>query len=160
MNKSDRDKIISKIKNPRTAYFAACKALGLDEDARHAMNMNIIGKASTTAFNATDWRKMQAHLNSKTGQSGHSSQTPNEWAWVDSAAPNRQPQLRKLIMLAKSAGIARGGQIAYIEGIAKQAAGLKGASAHKPLRMCDAAELRILVQALSVYVKRQKKAAL
>lgn len=141
--------------HPRTAYFAACKALGLDEDARHAMNMNIIGKASTTAFNDADWRKMQAHLNSKTGNP----QRPNEWAWVDSAALDRQPQLRKLIMLTKSAGIARGGQIAYIEGIAKQAAGLKGPGTRKPLRMCDATELRVLVQALSVHNRRHGKAS-
>lgn len=143
--------------HPRTAYFAACKALGLDDADRHAMNLNIIGKASTTAFNAADWRKMQAHLNSRTGSSAR----PNEWAWVDSAAPDRQPQLRKLIMLAKSAGIARGGQIAYIEGIAKQAGGLNADGARKirkPLRMCDAAELRVLVQALSVYNRRNKAA--
>jgi hypothetical protein len=50
------------------------------------------------------------------------------------------------------------GRIAYIEGIAKQAAGLGGSGVAKPLRMCDAQELRVLVQALSVNNARRKKA--
>lgn len=141
---------------PRKIYRACCKSLGLDDDTRRAMNVRIIGKASSADFTADDWRRMVAHVIRATGGT---SRPANEWAWVDTAAADRQPMLRKLIMLAKSAGIARGKQIGYIEGIAKQSAGLKGGSVAKPLRLCDAAELRVLVQALSVYVRRQGKAS-
>jgi len=140
----------------RKIYRACCKALGLDDDTRRAMNVKITGKASSADFTADDWRRMIAHVTRATNAPARQ---PNEWAWVDSASEDRQPMLRKLIMLAKAAGIARGKQIAYIEGIAKQAAGIKGGSVAKPLRLCDSAELRVLVQALSVYNARRRKAS-
>ncbi len=144
--------------DPRKAMFAACKSLGMDEGDRRAMLYAITGQSSSKDLTPAQWRAVLTHLNSKTGRQA----SPNEWAWVDNAPADRQPQLRKLIMLAKSAGIARGGQIAYLEGIAKQAGALNpdGASKiAKPLRMCDASELRIIVQALSVHIRRQDKRA-
>lgn len=141
--------------DPRKAMFAICKSLGMDDDARHDMMQAITGKNSSKNLTPNDWRILLDHLHRVSGNQ----QAPNEWAWVDSAAPDRQPQLRKIIMLAKAAGLKRGNQIAYVEGIAKQAAGLGGGNTAKPLRMCDAQELRILVQALSVHNRRHGKAA-
>lgn len=43
---------------------------------------------------------------------------PHEWTWVDTAPEHKRSKLRKLIMLAKGAGIAKGRQVAWIEGIA------------------------------------------
>ena len=140
--------------DPRKAMFAACKSLGMDEGDRRAMLYAITGPNSSTDLTPAQWRAVLTHLNSKTGRPS----MPNEWAWVDNAPADRQPQLRKLIMLAKAAGIARGGQIAYLEGIAKQAGGLGARKIAKPLRMCDASELRVIVQALSVYIRRHAKA--
>lgn len=84
----------------------------------------------------------------------------HEWFWVDTAPTSKRPLLRKLIVLAgpKGANIARGHQVAYIEGIARQMNGI-GAGAGpvtKPLRMCDEAELWRIVQALAVYLRRQR----
>lgn len=82
---------------------------------------------------------------------------PHEWTWVDTAPEHKRPKLKKLIMLARGAGIARGTQVAWIEGIARQMAGIgRGAGPiEKPLAMCDEGELWRLIQAVSVHVKRQ-----
>jgi len=78
----------------------------------------------------------------------------HEWSWVDTAAESRRPLLRKLIMLAgpKGAGIARGRQVAYIEGIARQMAG----GVAKPLRLCDEHDLWCIVAALAKHIKRRQ----
>lgn len=47
--------------------FAACKRLGIDDDSRRAMMLNITGKASSTAFNTLDWARLLDHLNKITG---------------------------------------------------------------------------------------------
>ena len=52
----------------RRAYFALCKKLGLDDDARHAFNEAQTGKASTTAFTVDDWRQVVAELQARAGQ--------------------------------------------------------------------------------------------
>lgn len=83
----------------------------------------------------------------------------HEWSWVDDAPAPKRPLLRKLIVLAKEAGIERGKQVSYIEGVARQMAGLgacAGAVA-KPLPMCDEGELWRIVQALSVFVRRRAR---
>ncbi len=83
----------------------------------------------------------------------------HEWSWVDTAQAAKRPLLRKLIMLAKEAGIERGKQVDYIEGIARQMSGTgSGAVAvAKPLAMCDEGELWRIVQALSVFVRRRAR---
>lgn len=53
--------------DPRRQLFAACKALGIDQDERRALQLEVVGKASTTEFSAADWRKIIAHLNKMTG---------------------------------------------------------------------------------------------
>lgn len=84
----------------------------------------------------------------------------NEWAWVDTAAAARQPLLRKLIVLvgSKGARIRRGGQIAYIEGIAAQMSGTAASAGAvtKSLRLCDEHELWRIVAALNKHVERQR----
>ena len=83
----------------------------------------------------------------------------HEWSWVDSAPAAKRPLLRKLIMLAKEAGIARGGQVAYIEGIARQMSGTSASAGPvaKPLQMCDEGDLWRIVQALAVFVGRREQ---
>lgn len=78
----------------------------------------------------------------------------NEWAFVDRAEASRRPLLRKLIMLARSAGLPRGGQVRYIEGIAAQMTG-----ARAPLPMCDARRLWQIVAAMAEHVARREEAA-
>lgn len=144
----------------RKAMFAACRKLGMDDADRKAMMLAVTGKASSGQFNPLDWARVLDHLNKRTGYFKSESKDRaqrNEWAWVDRAAEDRKPLLRKLIMLATSAGIQRGCQIDYIEGIAKQSSGLNpdaSSRIHKPLRMCDGRELYLMVQMLSVFIRR------
>lgn len=85
--------------------------------------------------------------------------TKREWYFVDSAAPERQPLLRKIIMQVKSAGISPGKQVAYAEGIARQMGGFNATPGNgpveKPLQMCSAEELWRIVAALGVHLRRQ-----
>ena len=55
------------ISSYRRAYFACCKALGLDDDTRHAFNYAMTGKYSTGDFSVEDWRVVLAELQRRTG---------------------------------------------------------------------------------------------
>lgn len=59
----------------RKSVFAACKRLGIDADERHALQLQITGKASTTEFVDRDWSRMLNHLNKMT-----SAHTAPPWA--------------------------------------------------------------------------------
>ncbi|MER2545916.1 MAG: phage protein GemA/Gp16 family protein [Candidatus Accumulibacter phosphatis] len=80
----------------------------------------------------------------------------HEWAFVDCAAVSRQPLLRKILMLMRSLPVTRGRQVAYVEGIARQMAGLGATAVDKPLPMCDEFELRRIVVALVTHIRRVK----
>ena len=47
----------------RRALFAACKVLGLDDDARHDMLRAVTGKASSTELTPREWSAVLDHLN-------------------------------------------------------------------------------------------------
>jgi hypothetical protein len=81
----------------------------------------------------------------------------HEWSWVDTAPASKQPMLKKLIMLAGGLGVAKGRQVAYLEGIAKQMSGANGSAGpvEKPLPMCDEGELHRIIQAVAVHLKRK-----
>jgi len=51
----------------RRAMFAACRQLGMDEDARRAMMQAVTGKASSGQFTPLDWARVLDHLNKRTG---------------------------------------------------------------------------------------------
>lgn len=140
----------------KRAIFAECRTLGIDDCARHAIIRDIgkVASGSSTDMGADAARRVLDHLRAKSATAGR---RDHEWSWVDSAPAARRPLLKKLIMLAKSARIRRGGQVRYIEGIANQMAGL-GAGAgpvRKPLPMCDEGDLWRIVAALSKHVGRR-----
>lgn len=54
-------------KDPRRALFAACKSLGMDDDARRDMLRSIIGKASSKDLRPGEWSKVLKHINKLTG---------------------------------------------------------------------------------------------
>jgi phage gp16-like protein len=62
--------------DPRRALFAACRRLGLDDDARHALLAALTGKASSKDLTAADWRRVLDHLNRLTG---HTAAGPGRW---------------------------------------------------------------------------------
>jgi len=63
----------------------------------------------------------------------------NEWAFIDNAAADRQPLLRKICMVCKSMKVGK----AYAEGAAKRQHGID-----RKLEMMDERELQLLVGVL------------
>jgi hypothetical protein len=120
----------------RRAMFAACKRLGFDDDARHAMLHAITGKASSKDLTPADWRAVLNHLNKLTGE--------DEWHWVNDAPEAKRPALWKIRRLVLEIGIQRGGQVAYAEGVAKRISGHE-----RHLRMMRADELQMLIGPLT-----------
>lgn len=55
------------INDPRRALFAACRALGMDEDARRDMLQSVIGKPSSKDLTPREWSKVLDHINKLTG---------------------------------------------------------------------------------------------
>lgn len=53
-------------KDPRRALFAACRSLGMDEDARRDMLQAVIGVRSTKALQPAQWSKVLNHINKLT----------------------------------------------------------------------------------------------
>lgn len=51
----------------RRALFAACRALGMDEDARRDMLQAVVGVRSTRDLNPLQWARVLDHLNRITG---------------------------------------------------------------------------------------------
>lgn len=51
----------------RKSVFAACKRLGIQQEERHALQLQVTGKASTTEFDERDWSRLLDHLNKMTG---------------------------------------------------------------------------------------------
>lgn len=124
------------------------KEQGWDEDTYRCILEARSGQRSAADLDGPALARVVAAL-------GGQKPRENEWSWVDSAPAGRRPLLRKLIMLAKSAGIRRGAQVRYIEGVAKQ---MSAGVAH-PLPMCDELELWRIAAALATHVKRQSTAA-
>lgn len=64
---------------------------------------------------------------------------PNEWAFIDKAAADRQPLLRKICMVCRSMKVSK----AYAEG-----AGLRQSGVERKLEMMDQGQLWLLAGAL------------
>lgn len=133
------------------------KERGLSDDEYRDILFARTGKRSAGDLDGPELARLVAALGGQ--KSTPTARPANEWAWVDSAPADRQPLLRKIIVLCgpKCLGIRRGGQIAYVEGIAKQMSGSAG-SVIKSLRLCDANELWHIVAALNKHHTRQGKA--
>ena len=47
------------------AIFAACKRMGIDDDARHEINVHVTGKPSIKLMTLSELRQVLVHLNSR-----------------------------------------------------------------------------------------------
>lgn len=133
------------------------REIQMSDDAWRAYLQQAFLVQSSTQLSLPRLRTALAHLRRLGfGQAGE----PHEWRWVDTAVPARQTLLRKLIKLMQATGVARGRQVAYVEGIAKQMAGANvdaetRSVVQTPLAMCDVVMLRGIVAALVTHIKRQ-----
>jgi len=131
------------------AVHAACRAQGIDDDTRKAIQLQTTGKASLKDMSALDLNDVLNHLNKRaSGKAG------NEWAFVFRLPGERQGLARKIFRLAERMGAAQKPPIGpmskrYIEGIAEHMVGCDTV-----LEFCDATLLHKVVQALEMYCKR------
>jgi phage gp16-like protein len=81
--------------NSRKALFAACRQLGLDEDARRALMRDVVGVASTKDLSPQQWGTLMNHMNRLTGYTDrHGKHGPH------GRVPNR-PTLDRAALLSK-----------------------------------------------------------
>lgn len=131
------------------AIHAACRAKGIDADARRDLQLSLTGKASLNDMHLGEVSRVLDHLNGKAQRGGD-----GEWRFVFALADDRQACGRKIFRLAERIGPTQQPPVpvaskAYIEGITAQMRGCD-----QPLEFCDADQLRKVVQALEIYCKR------
>lgn len=129
------------------AIHVACRAQGIDNDARRDLQLVLTGKASLSDMDICEVTRVLDHINRR-GTPGE------EWRFVFRLPPDRQRYARKIYRLAERVGalltpVVPVASKAYIEGITRQ---MRGCS--QPLEFCDAEQLHKVVQALEVFIKR------
>ena len=130
------------------AIHAACRAKGIDDDARRDLQQQLTGKASLSDMDITEVSRVLDHLNRE-------SNAQAEWKFVFRLTPDRQVYAKKIYRLAQKIGALQNPPApvmpkVYIEGITEQMSGTT-----KPLEFCDARDLHKVVQAREVFVKRR-----
>lgn len=129
------------------AVHAACRAQGIDDDTRKAIQLQVTGKASLKDMSALDLSDLLNHLNRR-------AQAGNEWSFTFRLSPDRRAYAKKIYRLAERLGALQTPPVAvaskaYVEGIASQ---MRGCATR--LEFCDAEQLHKIVQALEIYLKR------
>jgi len=119
----------------RKAILIECRKQGLDDDTRHDIVRNVgkVASGSTKDMGAEAARRVLDHLRRLAGQ-------PNEWAFIDQAAEDKQPLLRKICATCRALGAGK----AYAEGIARRQHGIE-----RRLEMMDMGELHAVAGALA-----------
>lgn len=138
------------------------RALAMDDDTWRAYLQRAFCRQSSADLSVPQLKTAVNHLRavgfSPTDRGGRA-RPAHEWSFVDRAVPSRATKLRKILMLMQATGVERGSQVRYVEGIAKQMAGLNADGSRReaiatPLPMCDEDQLQRIVAALSIHVKR------
>lgn len=141
--------------------------LAIDDATWRAYLASAFCCSSSTELSIARLKTALAHLRRKgfVPKGSASGRAEHEWTFVDSANYTRAPLLRKIIMLMQSTGVARGQQVAYVEGVARQMGGYNPRSAggfdkvHTPLAMCSPKQLQAIVAALAIHIKREQDRA-
>lgn len=131
------------------AVHAACRAQGIDDDTRKALQVQLTGKASLKDMSLFDLDSVLNRLNAR-----GAGREVNEWAFVFKLPAERQRIARKIYRLAERMGAAQTPPIGpmskrYIEGIAEHMLG-----ADTVLQFCPAEILHKVVQALEIHCRR------
>lgn len=170
---------IAKIKVGAKALGLGYEKDGLDEGAYRAMLSSQGGKPSCADLDKKGRMAVIDYLDRQgayvgrasarqSGQRRDKSRPTNEWAFVFRLPADRQPLGKKIYALCKAIAELDPEAVKaklsimpvrYVEGIAKQMAGLSSPVVH-PLPMCDAGELWRIVAALEKHKRRlMEKAA-
>lgn len=108
-----------KIASRRKAIFAACEALGIDEEERHQVQLRVVGKASLSKMSLPELDTLLDHLNAKV-RGGY----PGTPANIDS-----EPYLQKIEALLADMGL----PWSYAEKVAQNITGGRAPEAIKRL---------------------------
>ena len=132
------------------AVHAACRAQGIDDETRHALQVQITGHASLKDMSVFDLDSVLNHLNR------HGAAKPNAWGFVFKLPAERRDLCKKIYRLAERVGAAQTPPVGamskrYIEGIAERMLG-----ADTVLEFCDAAILHKVIQALEIHCTRNE----
>jgi len=123
--------------NPRnrelSAIHAAKRDLGMEDDAYRDMLWTVARVRSAADLDFAGRKKVLDHLKACGWKA------PNEWSFIDRAAQDRQPLLRKICAVSRSMGVGK----AYAEGVAKRQHKIE-----RRLEMMDATELWLVAAAL------------
>lgn len=129
----------------KRAIFAECRALGLDEATRRGLVQSLgrVPSGSMRGLDEEGARRVLDHLRRSSGQASTAaarrSGSRNPWAFIDQAAAELQPLLRKICVLCRSMGVDK----AYAEGVARRQHHIE-----RHLEMMDAGELWKVAAAL------------
>lgn len=131
------------------AIHAACRAKGLDDDARRDLQLALTGKASLSDMSFSEVSCVLDHLNK-----GAAPAAGDEWRFVFRLLPERRAHAKKIFRLAERVGALQQPPVpiaskAYVEGITRQMRGTD-----QPLEFCNVDQLHLVVQALEVFLKR------
>lgn len=132
------------------AITATCGKLKIGEEERHALQLQITGKASLTEMALPELDDVLSHLN----RIAKGAQPGEEWKFVFRLSLERQVYAKKIYRLAEKIGAMQKPPVpvmskAYIEGVSRQMRGCD-----QPLEFCDGEQLLTIVKALEVFVKR------
>lgn len=136
---------MAKQSNIRTRELAqihiAKKELGLEEDTYRDMLWTIGRVRSSGDLDHAGRRRVLEHLASRgwINKKASAPRKPNEWAFIDTAAQDKRPLLRKICVQCRELGVGK----EYAEGVAKRQHGID-----RKLEMMSYGELWILVGAL------------
>lgn len=123
----------------------AQKQLGLDDETYRDMLWTAARVKSSTELDFAGRKKVLDHLK----ECGFKvTAKVNEWKFIDTAAADRQPLLRKICMVCKSMGVGK----AYAEGAAKRQSGVD-----RKLEMMDEGQLWMLAGVLE-HTRKSKDA--
>lgn len=113
------------------------KALGMDDACYRDMLFALARVRSAADLDFAGRRRVIEHLRAS-GFKANARRPNPQWAWVDRAAADRQPLLRKIIMQLKSAGRAK----QYADGVCRRMFNVER------LEFCAADQLHKIVSAL------------
>ena len=115
----------------------AAKQLGMDDETYRAMLFTVARVNSATELDWAGRKQVIDHLKSRGASIGIKA---NEWGFIDGAASDRKPLLRKVCAVCRAMKVGK----AYAEGVARRQHGIE-----RRLEMMSASELWLLAGALS-----------
>lgn len=129
-----------------TLIHIAKQQLGMDDDTYRAMLWSVARVKSSTQLDFAGRKNVLDHLKACGFKVAAK---PSEWAFIDNAAADRKPLLRKICAVCRSMGVGK----TYAEGAAKRQTGID-----RKLELMDQGQLWMLAGVLERTRKHKEEA--